>query len=148
MAHVSTSYVERQNLTMRMGMRRFARLTNGFSKKVANLEHAVSLHFMHYNFCRIHKSLQVTPAMAAGVSDHAWNIEELVSLRDTLGDLVSHCQGDERPDCPIIESLAHEALSRPVRGGNAFEETLARLLQLIRLGIVAPELASDFFGAG
>lgn len=78
--HISTSYVERQNLTMRMGMRRFTRLTNGFSKKVANLEHAVSLHFMHYNFCRIHKSLRVTPAMAAGVSDHVWSIEELVSL--------------------------------------------------------------------
>jgi IS1 family transposase len=68
--HISTSFVERQNLTMRMGMRRFTRLTNGFSKKVANLEHAASLHFMHYNFCRIHKTLRVTPAMAAGVTDH------------------------------------------------------------------------------
>ncbi len=78
--HISTSYVERQNLTMRMGMRRFTRLTNGFSKKVENLEHAVSLHFMHYNFCRIHKSLRVTPAMAAGVTDHVWSIEELARL--------------------------------------------------------------------
>lgn len=78
--HISTSFIERQNLTMRMGMRRFTRLTNGFSKKVANLEHAVSLHFMHYNFCRIHKTLRVTPAMAAGVSDHVWRIEELVNL--------------------------------------------------------------------
>jgi IS1 family transposase len=77
---VSTSYVERQNLTMRMGMRRFTRLTNGFSKKVENLEHAVSLHFMHYNFARIHKTLRVTPAMAAGVSDHVWSLEELAEL--------------------------------------------------------------------
>lgn len=77
---ISTSYVERQNLTMRMGMRRFTRLTNGFSKKVANLEHAVSLHFMHYNFARIHKTLRVTPAMAAGISDHVWSLEEIANL--------------------------------------------------------------------
>ena len=77
---VSTSYVERQNLTMRMGMRRFTRLTNGFSKKVENLEHAVSLHFMHYNFARIHKTLRVTPAMATGISDHVWSLEEIAQL--------------------------------------------------------------------
>ena len=80
MAHVSTSYVERQNLTMRMGMRRFTRLTNGFSKKVENHMHAVSLHFMYYNFGRIHKTLRVTPAMEAGVSDHVWSLEEIASL--------------------------------------------------------------------
>lgn len=81
-AHVSTSYVERQNLTMRMGMRRFTRLTNGFSKKVQNLEHAVSLHFLHYNFARIHKTLRVTPAMAAGICDHVWSLEEIAALAD------------------------------------------------------------------
>jgi IS1 family transposase len=81
LAHISTSYVERQNLTMRMSMRRFTRLTNGFSKKLANLMAAVSLHFMHYNFCRAHKSLAgKTPAMAAGVADHIWSTEELVGL--------------------------------------------------------------------
>jgi IS1 family transposase len=83
-AHVSTSYVERQNLTMRMGMRRFTRLTNGFSKKVENLAAAVSLHYMHYNFARAHKSLANpyprTPAMAAGVTDHVWSVEEIVGL--------------------------------------------------------------------
>jgi IS1 family transposase len=79
-AKISTSYVERQNLTMRMGMRRFTRLTNGFSKKVENLEHAVSLHFMHYNFARIHKTLRVTPAMAAGISDHVWSLDEIAHL--------------------------------------------------------------------
>jgi IS1 family transposase len=79
-AHVSTSHVERQNLTMRMGMRRMTRLTNAFSKKVENHEHAVALHFMHYNFCRIHKSLRVTPAMEAGVADHVWSLEELVLM--------------------------------------------------------------------
>jgi IS1 family transposase len=78
--HISTSFVERQNLTMRMSMRRFTRLTNGFSKKIENLEHAVALHFMHYNFGRIHKSLRVTPAMEAGIADHVWSLEEIAGL--------------------------------------------------------------------
>ena len=82
-AHVSTSYVERQNLTMRINMRRFTRLTNAFSKKVENLEHAVSLHFMNYNFCRRHQTLGTTPAMAAGVADHVWSLGELVGLLDS-----------------------------------------------------------------
>lgn len=81
-AHISTSYVERQNLTMRMGMRRFTRLTNGFSKKVENHAHAVALHFMHYNFGRIHKTLRVTPAMEAGISDHVWSLAEIAELAD------------------------------------------------------------------
>jgi len=78
--HVSTSYVERQNLTMRMSMRRFTRLTNGFSKKNENLAAMVAIHFTHYNFARIHKSLRITPAMAAGLSDHVWSLEEIVLL--------------------------------------------------------------------
>jgi IS1 family transposase len=78
--HISTSYVERQNLTMRMSMRRFTRLTNAFSKKVENHAHAVSLHYMHYNFARIHKTLRITPAMAAGVADHLWSIEGIANL--------------------------------------------------------------------
>lgn len=86
MDKVSTSYVERQNLTMRMGMRRFTRLTNGFSKKAENLAAAVSLHFMHYNFARPHKSLsnpyKQTPAMAAGLTDHFWTLAEIVALLD------------------------------------------------------------------
>lgn len=81
--HVSTSFVERQNLTMRMSMRRFTRLTNGFSKKVENHGHAVSLHFMYYNFGRIHKTLRVTPAMEAGISDHVWSLEEIAGLADS-----------------------------------------------------------------
>lgn len=77
----STSYVERQNLTMRMGMRRMTRLTNAFSKKLVNLENSVALHYMHYNFCRPHITLRgKTPAMAAGVADHAWRIEEVIAL--------------------------------------------------------------------
>lgn len=80
---VSTSYVERANLTMRMHMRRFTRLTNGFSKKLENHMHAVSLHFMFYNFCKIHSSLRVTPAMAAGIDDHVWDMEEVVMMADT-----------------------------------------------------------------
>jgi IS1 family transposase len=79
-AHISTSFAERQNLTMRMSMRRFTRLTNAFSKKVENLMHAVSLHFMHYNFARIHQTLRVTPAMEAGITDHVWSVEEISRL--------------------------------------------------------------------
>ncbi len=78
--HISTSYVERQNLTMRMNMRRFTRLTNGFSKKVENHQHALALYFMYYNFCRIHQTLRVTPAMEAKVSDHVWELREIVEL--------------------------------------------------------------------
>jgi IS1 family transposase len=79
-AHVSTSFAERQNLTMRMGMRRFTRLTNAFSKKVDNHKAAVALHFMHYNFARVHKTLRVTPTMEAGVSDHVWSLDEIARL--------------------------------------------------------------------
>ena len=78
--HISTNHVERQNLTMRMGMRRFTRLTNGFSKKIDNHFWSIALHYMHYNFCRIHKSLRVTPAMEAGITDHVWSIEEIANL--------------------------------------------------------------------
>ena len=76
--HISTSFVERQNLTMRMSMRRFTRLTNGFSKKVENHAYSVAIHYMHYNFCRIHQTLRVTPAMEAGITDHMWTIEEML----------------------------------------------------------------------
>jgi IS1 family transposase len=78
--HVSTSYAERQNLTMRMHMRRFTRLTNAFSKKVENHAHAVALHFMYYNFVRIHKSLRTTPAQAAGVTEKLWEIGDIADL--------------------------------------------------------------------
>ena len=80
--HVSTSFAERQNLTMRMNMRRFTRLTNAFSKKLDNHCAAVALHFMHYNFCRIHQTLRVSPAKAAGISEHVWSLEEVVALLD------------------------------------------------------------------
>ena len=79
---ISTSYVERQNLTMRMGMRRFTRLTNGFSKKIENHEAAVALHYMHYNFARIHQTLRITPAMAAGISNHVWSFQEIAAMAD------------------------------------------------------------------
>ena len=77
-AHISTSYVERQNLTMRMNMRRFTRLTNAFSKKVENLKAAVALHFAHYNFVRPHSALRMTPAMAAGVTPTLWSLRDLM----------------------------------------------------------------------
>lgn len=80
--HISTSYVERQNLNMRMGMRRFTRLTNAFSKKLENHCHALALYFMFYNFARIHKTLKVSPAMAAGVTDKLWSMEDIVALID------------------------------------------------------------------
>jgi hypothetical protein len=86
---LSTSYVERANLTMRMQMRRFTRLTNSFSKRAENHAHAVSLHFMHYNLCRVHQTLtraeggvHTTPAMAAGLTDHVWKVEEILKLMD------------------------------------------------------------------
>ena len=82
--HISTSFVERSNLSMRMGMRRFTRLTNGFSKKVENHGHMVALYFFHYNFIRIHKTLRVTPAMEAGITDHVWSFEELLALLDSV----------------------------------------------------------------
>ena len=78
--HVSTSFAERQNLTMRMSMRRFTRLTNAFSKKIENHVAAIALHYMHYNFCRVHQTLRVTPAMAAGIANHVWELSELVAL--------------------------------------------------------------------
>lgn len=78
--HISTSFVERQNLTMRMSMRRFTRLTNGFSKKLENHQQALALYLMFYNFCRVHQTLRVTPAMEAGISDHVWTLEEVVAL--------------------------------------------------------------------
>src|SRR5579862_9773687 len=78
--HVSTSYVERQNLTMRMSMRRFTRRTNGFSKKFENHCHMVAIYFMYYNFCRVHQTVRVTPAMEAGLSDHVWTVKELAAL--------------------------------------------------------------------
>jgi IS1 family transposase len=80
--HISTSFVERQNLTMRMSMRRFTRLTNGFSKKIENHAHAIALHFMWYNFGRVHKSLRVTPAMEAGIARKPWTLEEIAALVD------------------------------------------------------------------
>jgi IS1 family transposase len=80
--HVSTSYIERQNLTMRMSMRRLTRLTNGFSKKVENLAHAMSIHYMHYNFVRIHKTLRVAPAMAAQVTDRLWSVQDIVEMAE------------------------------------------------------------------
>jgi len=78
--HVSTSFVERQNLTMRMSMRRFTRLTNAFSKKLANLRYAVAIHFMYYNYVRPHQTLKATPAQVAKLADRAWTIEDLVAL--------------------------------------------------------------------
>ena len=109
--HVSTSYVERQNLTMRMGMRRMTRLTNAFSKKVENLTAAVSLHFMHYNFCRVHQSLKTTPAVASGVTDHVWTVEELVGLLEQ----------------PIKAEGRQRHGSKPTAGAKAKAESRARL---------------------
>jgi IS1 family transposase len=99
--HVSTSYVERQNLSMRMGMRRFTRLTNGFSKKFENHAHQIALYFFHYNFCRVHKTLRVTPAMEAGLTDHVWTIEELCDLLPKVN-----------PGREIEKRLTSEALKR------------------------------------
>ena len=99
--HISTSFLERQNLSMRMGMRRFTRLTNGFSKKFENHAHQVALYFFHYNFCRIHKTLRVTPAMEAGLTDHVWSLEELCSLLP-----------ERKPNARIDKELVLKALNK------------------------------------
>lgn len=99
--YISTSYIERQNLSMRMGMRRFTRLTNGFSKKFENHAHQVALYFFHYNFCRVHKSLRVTPAMEAGLTDHVWSLEELCSLLP-----------ERKPNARIDKELVLKALQK------------------------------------
>jgi IS1 family transposase len=78
---ISTSFIERQNMTVRMSNRRFTRLTNAFSKTLENHKHALAIHFTHYNFCRIHQTLRVTPAMEAGITDHVWSVEELIALK-------------------------------------------------------------------
>ena len=88
-AHVSTSYVERQNLTMRMSMRRFTRLTNAFSKKLDNHIHALALYFAFYNLCRIHKTLRMSPAMAAGITDRLWSMEDIIARIDAMAPLPS-----------------------------------------------------------
>jgi hypothetical protein len=79
---ISTSFVERSNLSVRMGNRRFTRLTNAFRKKLANHAHMVAIYYMYYNFCRVRQTLRVTPAMEAGITDHVWSIEEMVGLLD------------------------------------------------------------------
>ncbi|MGA2004297.1 MAG: IS1 family transposase [Terriglobales bacterium] len=99
--HISTSYVERQNLSMRMGMRRFTRLTNGHSKKVENHGHQVALYFFHYNFCRVHSSLRVTPAMEAGLTDHVWSLAELCALLP-----------QRKPNAKVDKELVLKALAR------------------------------------
>jgi IS1 family transposase len=81
-SHISTSYIERQNLQMRMSMRRFTRLTNAHSKKIENHEHALAIHYVHYNFCRAQKALGGTPAMKVGLADHVWSLEEMIGLLD------------------------------------------------------------------
>jgi IS1 family transposase len=90
---ISTSFVERQNLNMRMSMRRFTRLSNGFSKKVENHAHSVALHFMWYNFGRVHKTLRVTPAMEAGLADRVWSYADVAALTDSLSDFQPKARG-------------------------------------------------------
>ena len=102
--HISTSHVERQNLSMRMGMRRFTRLTNGFSKKIKNHEYALAIYFMHYNFVRIHTSLRVSPAMAAGVSDKLWSLEDVVALIEAR-ESAPKKRGPYKKRVPKVESL-------------------------------------------
>jgi hypothetical protein len=91
--HISTSHVERLNLTTRMSVRRYTRLTNAFSKKVENHVAAVSLHFMHYNFCRVHQTLKTTPAVAAGVADHVWKLSEIIALLENAEQAVPMKRG-------------------------------------------------------
>ena len=95
-ADISTSYVERQNLTMSMSMRRFTRLTNAFSKKIENHIHALSLYFVYYNFCRVHKSLRVSPAMETGLTDTLYDMDFIITLLESQEDAVSRKRGPYR----------------------------------------------------
>ncbi len=99
--HVSTSYVERSNLTMGMQMRRFTRLTNGFSKKVENHAYAVALHMMHYNFVRLHSKLRTSPAMAAGVIDKLWEIGDIVTLVEAEEAKADRTRGPYKKSAPL-----------------------------------------------
>lgn len=103
-SEVSTSHVERANLTMRMSMRRFTRLTNGFSKTIEMHANAVSLHMLHYNFARVHKTLRVTPAMAAGIADHVWSIEEILAL---VPEPVAKKRGPYKPRQPKAAAISN-----------------------------------------
>jgi IS1 family transposase len=98
--HISTSHVERLNLTTRMSMRRFTRLTNAHSKKIENHIAAISLHFMHYNFCRVHQTLSTTPAVAAGVTDHVWKLDELIGLLEQTENAMPRKRGHYKPRTP------------------------------------------------
>jgi len=103
-AHVSTSYVERQNLSMRMGMRRFTRLTNAFSKKCENHQHAIAIYFMHYNFVRIHQTLRCTPAMAAGVTDRLWSMDDLAAVVEKWDDAQPRQKPGRKPKLAASQS--------------------------------------------
>jgi len=107
--HISTSYVERQNLTMRMHMRRFTRLTNGFSKKLENHIAAIALHFMYYNFVRIHQTLRITPAMVAAVSERVWEIKDIVRLLEEREDRLK-AEAGENSLSRFGDALGHELL--------------------------------------
>ena len=93
------SILRRQNLTMRMSMRRFTRLTNGFSKKAENLQHSLALYFMHYNFCRKHSTIKTTPAMKAGLTDHLWTLYDLANLPDLMPSGLAARSWEPRPIC-------------------------------------------------
>jgi hypothetical protein len=107
--NVSTSFIERQNLTMRMGMRRFTRLTNAFSKRLANHKHAVALHYFHYNFIRVHHTIKTTPAVAAGVADKVWTMVDFVKLlereEELLGGRLSDTRRDRRKNIFWVDSI-------------------------------------------
>ena len=130
--HVSTSYVERQNLTMRMGMRRFTRLTNGFSKKLENHGHAVALHYMHYNFCRVHKTLRVTPAMEAGLADHVWSVEDLWNRCVNSVTNLENGLFKERPSGPtLLTSELLDTYDSSKRGTVVKEKSKMRVISYI-----------------
>ena len=123
--HISTSYIERQNLTLRMQQRRFTRLTNAFSKKLENHEAAVALYVAHYNLCRVHETLRVTPAMQLGVTDHIWSIGELVDAAlDGMTPAASGPQGRSVPRNRWWALASHGA-------GNLFHERLILIMQEI-----------------
>ena len=148
--HVSTSYVERQNLTMRMSMRRFTRLTNAFSKKIENHAAAVAVFYMHYNFARIHQTLRVTPAMAAGVTDHVWELEEIIRLipERKPGKRGPYKKKEIQPD-PLPEAGPGNRIDFGFTAGELPAETpIGALLDALRNGQTYVLLHSETFPGG
>ena len=118
--HISTSYVERQNLNLRMGVRRFTRLTNAFSKKFENHCHMVAIYHAYYNFCRVHQTLRVTPAMEAGITDHVWSLEELVGLLERKAVMRGSVKSKTNPGSRVCSCAGYDCSIKSLQEDRSY----------------------------